>query len=92
MTQGDGMSRNVVGSASVLVGVFALLFAIVPVVGEIVAAPAALLAIVLGAVGWWRADTGRATNEGESIIGLLLGVTAAVVVGIVWAATMGPDS
>ena len=64
--------RNGLGGASFVLGVVALVFAFVPIVGEFVAAPAALLAVVFGLVGLGRVWRGVATNGGEAAAGSLL--------------------
>ncbi|MFW6204472.1 MAG: hypothetical protein ACOC96_05825 [Actinomycetota bacterium] len=82
--------RNWVGGTSFVFGVVALVFAFVPIVGEFVAAPAALLAVVLGLMGLERVWRGIATNGAEAVIGSLLGTVAGLFLLLVTAATAGP--
>jgi hypothetical protein len=82
--------RNGLGGASFVLGVVALVFAFVPIVGEFVAAPAALLAVVFALVGLGRVWRGVATNGGEAAAGSLLGVVAGLVLLLVLAATVVP--
>ena len=82
--------RNGPGGAALLLGLIAVVFALIPIVGEFVAAPAALLAIVLGLVGLGRVDQGIATNGGQALAGSVLGVVAGFIVFLVMAATLGP--
>jgi hypothetical protein len=82
--------RNGLGSAALVLGLVALPFVFVPIIGEFVAAPAALLAIVLGLVGLGRVDRGIATNGGEALAGSILGLVSAFVMFLIIAATVGP--
>jgi hypothetical protein len=82
--------RNGLGGAALFTGVLALVFAFVPIVGEFVAAPASVLAIVLGLVGFNRAEKGLATDGGRALTGAVLGLVAGFVVFLVFIATMGP--
>ncbi|MPZ62531.1 MAG: hypothetical protein GEU93_14820 [Propionibacteriales bacterium] len=82
--------RDGLGNAALVVGLVALVFAFVPIVGEFVAAPSAVLAIVLGVIGLVRAERGHATNGGTALAGIILGVVAGFVVFLVMAATVGP--
>jgi hypothetical protein len=63
----------------------------VPIVGEFVAAPAGLLAVVFGLVGLGRVWQGVATNGGKAAAGSALGVVAGLVLALVLAATVGPS-
>lgn len=72
-----------------MLGVVALLFTFVPVVGEFVAAPAALLAVVLGLVGLGRVWRGAATNAAEAVTGSLLGTVSGLTLLLI-AAAMRP--
>lgn len=82
--------RNGLGALALLVGAVALAFAFVPVIGEFVAAPAAVSAVVLGMLGLGRADRGQATNAGQALTGGILGLTAGFIVFLVFIATVGP--
>ena len=79
--------RNGVGLAALVAGFVAVAFAFVPIIGDIVAAPTALCAIVLGLIGLGRVEDGRATNRGEALVGFVLGLLAALVVFIGFMAT-----
>jgi len=81
--------RNQLGRAALMLGLLAWVFAFVPVVGELVAAPAALAAIVFGLLGLRRADQGVATNTGEAVTGVLLGTASGLVMLLVLAVTLG---
>lgn len=58
-----------------------------PGIGEIVAVPAALLAIALGMIGVRRYETGRAGNVAPAAAGVALGAIALVVTAVVFIAT-----
>ncbi|WP_241386713.1 hypothetical protein [Rhodococcus sp. CH91] len=79
--------RNGVGSAALIAGIAAALFAFVPFVGDIVTIPAGVVAVVCGWIGLERVDKGTASNQRDAVIGGGLGVAALFVVFIVFAAT-----
>ncbi|SEE88682.1 hypothetical protein [Jiangella alba] len=79
------------GGPALFTGVLALVFAFVPFVGEFVAVPAAVLAIVLGLIGWDRAEKGLTDDGARALTGGVLGLVAALVVLFVYLATMGPS-
>lgn len=78
--------RNGAGDAAFTLGVLATIFAFVPIVGDFIALPSALGAVVLGVVGIVRADRGVATNPGKALAGVLLGVISAFITFITIAA------
>lgn len=84
--------RNGLGGGALFTGVLALAFAFIPIVGEFVAAPASVLAIVLGLIGFNRAEKGLATDGGRALTGAVLGLVAGLVVFLVFIATMGPST
>lgn len=86
----QSVPRNGMGGASFVLGVVALVFAFVPIVGEFVAAPAALLAVACGLAGLGRVWRGVATNGAEAVAGSLLGTVAGIFLLLVTAATVGP--
>jgi hypothetical protein len=79
-------ARNGAGDVAFTMGVFAMVFVFVPVVGDFVALPSALGAVVLGAVGVVRAERGVATNPGKALTGALLGVVSGFVTFVTFAA------
>lgn len=79
--------RNGAGSAALVSGIVAVIFAVVPVVGEFVALPAALAAIVLGGIGLGRIDKGTATNLTETLTGMILGVLSGLIIFLIIIAT-----
>jgi hypothetical protein len=60
---------------------------LVPVAGELVAAPAAVIAVILGMVGLRRYETGRAVHVVRAIAGAVLGALAVMVTVVVLIAT-----
>jgi hypothetical protein len=76
-----------VGEISLIVGVVAVAFSFFPVAGELVAAPAAVLAVVLGAVGLGRVDRGVADNPVQAWGGVGMGVLAGLMTLLVFVAT-----
>ncbi|TDD69884.1 hypothetical protein E1262_11475 [Jiangella aurantiaca] len=77
------------GGPALFTGVLALVFAFVPIVGEYVAAPAAVVAVVLGLVGFDRAERGLADDGARALTGGVLGLVAGLVVFFVFLATLG---
>jgi hypothetical protein len=64
-------------------GVAAVVSSLLPVIGEILAPPTAVLAVALGLIGLQRHETGQAARVIPAIVGVVLGAlagTAAVVV------------
>ncbi|MEE2032598.1 hypothetical protein [Rhodococcus chondri] len=80
---------NGVGHTALVVGIFAAVFAFVPIVGDLVSVPAALIAVACGWIGLARVDKGLATNHREALGGAVLGITALFVVFLVFVATHG---
>ncbi|GAA1279806.1 MmpS family transport accessory protein [Saccharothrix xinjiangensis] len=76
--------QNGLGTAGFVLGLVGLLFSFLPVIG-VVAWPLVILGLVLGLVGWARADRGRATNKGLAIAGVALSAVG-LVVCVLWAA------
>ena len=72
--------RNGVGRLALHLGVVAVVTALIPVVGDFIAAPAALTALVLGIVGYLRVETGAATNPIQAITGAILGLSAGLII------------
>ncbi|MBU7596442.1 hypothetical protein JGS22_001995 [Streptomyces sp. P38-E01] len=81
--------KNTAGEVSLVAGVVAVVCSIVPIVGDLVALPAAFLAVVLGVVGIVRSERGRATNFGHSLIGATLGALAAFMVALMFFVSSG---
>ena len=86
-TAAEPSSRNRPGETSLSMGIVALVFSFVPIVGDLVTAPTGLLAIVLGAIGVRRSERGEATNFGQSLTGATLGAVAVIIVLLMFAIT-----
>ena len=82
--------RNGVGSIALITGIVALVFAFVPIIGDLVTVPTGIVAVTCGWVGFNRADRGLASNHREAITGLALGTAALFVVFLVFVATHAP--
>lgn len=78
--------RNGAGDAAFTLGVLAVVFALVPIVGDVVSLPLALGAVVLGMIGIGRAEHGLATNPNKAMVGVLLGVFSAFISFVTFAA------
>nr|WP_314142806.1 hypothetical protein [uncultured Rhodococcus sp.] len=72
--------RNGAGSAALIAGIVALICAFVPFIGDFVAAPVGVFAVVCGWVGVSRSEDGTATNGRDAVIGAALGGAALFVV------------
>lgn len=79
--------RNGAGTAALTTGIIAAICAFVPFIGDFVAIPFGLIAVVCGWVGVCRVDAGVAINHRESWIGAALGGLALFVVFVGFAAT-----
>jgi hypothetical protein len=82
---------NTPGELSLPLGIVALLCSFVPVLGEFLATPTGLAAIVLGVVGVLRNERGSATNYGQSLAGATLGILALLIVLFMTAVTTSPQ-
>lgn len=80
-------AKNGAGEFALIAGIVALACSVVPIVGEFVSAPAAVVAIAAGWIGINRVDRGLATNPGAAWIGLALGVLAGFITALVLLAT-----
>lgn len=79
--------RNSAGELALIAGLLAAAFAFFPIIGEYVATPASVVAVVAGVIGIRRADRGLASNPGVAWIGVGLGVAAGLVTVLVYVAT-----
>lgn len=70
--------RNGWGTAALVLAVVAIVVGLVPVAGDAVALPVALVAVACGARGFMRAEDGLASNPGTALAGMLLGAVAAL--------------
>lgn len=72
------------GEGALLAGVLALLFVIVPVIGDVVAVPVALVAVVLGLRGFLREEEG---SSWRCVVGAAAGLFSLFAVLLMVAAT-----
>ncbi|WP_226862967.1 hypothetical protein [Mycolicibacterium baixiangningiae] len=63
----------------------------VPVLGDFVAIPAAIAAVIAGLIGFNRADQGHATNGRDAVNGGSLGVLALLITLLVFATVYGAE-
>ncbi len=68
-------------------GIASFAGAFVPAIGEFIAAPAALAAIVLGLIGLRRYETYRVSRAAPAAAGVIMGTIALLVVAFVLLAT-----
>ena len=69
-----------------LSGALAIAFVLIPVIGDLIAALPALIALVLGVVGVTRHEAGRSSRVAWSAVGALLGAVALGIIGVIAAA------
>jgi hypothetical protein len=84
--------RNGAGNVALALGVAAIMFIFVPIVGEFIAIPAAIGAVVTGFIGFDRVDQGRATNRRDAVVGGTLGALALLIMLVMFAAVHGADA
>jgi len=82
---GDAGDR--VGDRALAAGVAAFIAAFLPVIGEFIAVPAALIGIALGLVGIRRFETGRTVRVVPAAVGTILSTGAVMVLVVVLVAT-----
>ncbi len=70
-----GQPRNALGTAGLVCGILAVALSFIPVINW-GTWPLGVLAIVFGAVGWYRANKGMATNRAVAITGTVLGIVS----------------
>ncbi|MET4100322.1 cadmium resistance protein CadD (predicted permease) [Agrococcus sp. UYP10] len=75
------------GEYALVLGVVALVCALVPVVSDLIAGPLGAVAIVLGLVGVRRHQAGRDRRVAPAILGVVLGTLVLCVVAIMFAAS-----
>jgi hypothetical protein len=79
--------KNGLGTAGFVLGLIGLIFSTIPLIG-VVAWPLVVLGIIFAAVGLFRVRSGKATNKGLTIAGVVLSILG-LVVCIVWGAAFG---
>lgn len=72
-----------------MLGVAAIAFTFVPIIGEFIAIPAAIGAVATGFIGFDRVDQGRATNRRDAVVGGSLGVLALLITLVMFAVVHG---
>lgn len=82
-------ARDVLGDWTLTSGIVALVLVFVPVIGDVLAGPVALAAVVLGAFGFVREHRGGPLHTGRTLAGGLLGAGALLLAVAMMAATGG---
>lgn len=82
----DPSSPGSFGGAALTCGVLALVFAFVPIIGDAVTIPTALLAMGFGTLGVIRGDQGLESSPNKAFAGALLGLVAAFLTVMTFAA------
>ncbi len=78
------------GDSALAAGIAAFIAAFVPVIGDFIAAPTAVVGVGLGLVGIRRFETGRAMRVAPAAVGTVLSVCAGLTVLFVLVATADP--
>lgn len=76
--------RNGLGTAALVLGILAVLFAMIPIIGMI-AWPLSILGLIFGVIGVVRTRSGKADNKGVAISGTVLSAIG-LILCIVWVA------
>jgi hypothetical protein len=79
--------RNGLGTAALVLGITAVIFSFIPLVG-IIAWPIGITGLILGFVGLGRVNRREATNRGVAIAGLITS-GAALVICVLWLVGIG---
>jgi hypothetical protein len=79
--------RNGLGTAALVLGIVAVVFSFIPLVG-IIAWPIGITGLILGFVGLARVNRREATNRGVAIAGLITS-GAALVICVLWLVGIG---
>lgn len=79
--------RNAAGRAALVCGIVAALAAVVPIVGDVVSAPFAVAALVLGFLGLHRHERGRDPGAAAAVAGTILGGLAVMLILVTLVAT-----
>lgn len=83
----QSMFRDGAGSLALIAGIVAVISAFVPFIGDFVAVPTGVIAVISGWIGLGRAVDGTASNGREAVIGAALGGAGLFVVFLTFAAT-----
>lgn len=86
-----GEPRNGLGLAGLVCGIIAVALSLIPVL-NVFTWPLGILAIVFGAIGWSRVNKGQATNKGQAITGLVLGIVSFFTFCLIYAVIGGGSS
>ncbi|HIW64158.1 MAG TPA: hypothetical protein H9881_17020 [Candidatus Stackebrandtia excrementipullorum] len=76
------------GWSSLVLGVVAVIFLFVPIIGDVVTPPAGLTSIVLGFIGLGRIERGTAVNTKQTLTGIGLGAAAVLIWFVFFAVTL----
>ena len=82
-----GHTKHRSGGYALLFGLLSLACALIPVIGDLVAVPAAIIAVVYGIVGVGHYDAGRAPRMLPALVGAILGAIALLIVVLGFIAT-----
>lgn len=75
------------GRYALTCGLLAFACALIPVIGDLIAVPTAVIAVVCGAVGVGHYDAGRAPRMFPALAGAILGAVALLIVLVSFIAT-----
>lgn len=85
--QAPTQPRNGLGVTGFVLGLIGLVFAFIPLIG-VIAWPLVILGIIFSGIGFARTRSGKATNTGLSIAGLVVSVVG-LVICILWTVAFG---
>lgn len=90
VTEEHHAQRDGVGIAAFLLGLLAVVCALVPVIGEVIALVPSVAAIGLGILGVRRHEQGHAAKAGLAVAGALCGGLALAIIGLIFAMSHMP--
>jgi hypothetical protein len=85
-----GRGKHSAGEYALTFGIAAIACALIPGIGDLIAAPAAALAVVFGIIGVSHYDAGRTRSVLPAAVGTALGALALFFLAVVLIATQGP--
>lgn len=90
MTEEHHAQRDGVAIAAFLLGLLAVVCALVPVIGEVIALVPSVAAIGLGILGVRRHEQGHAAKAGLAVAGALCGGLSLAIIGLIFATSHMP--
>lgn len=78
----SGNEAGRIGSYSMAFGILACMCVFVPVIGDLIAAPLAILAVACGLKITWNAGTEKSLQAAHAVVGVIAGAVVLTWIGI----------